>query len=324
MNVAMAHDFYPLRTVSQLTGLSADVIRTWERRYGVVKPDRGPRGARLYGSDDVAFLRLLRRAVESGRAIGDVARLSAAELQRLVDGEVPDDPVAAPETQSGQESAILKALDAVNRFDLESLERDLGHALVALGSTEFVRSLAAPLLHEVGTRWEEGRISIAAEHFVAGVLRNLLGSLLRARGPSHDGVVLLATPPGERHELGILLAAMIITDAGFKLCYLGVDLPPTEIVETARRSGALAAGIGVVNSENRERATASLRKIEESLPTDTEIWLGGSDAPAVAALLGSTRALVILDPQTMDSEIRRLRTRAAAGRIPRERTSGGH
>jgi methylmalonyl-CoA mutase cobalamin-binding subunit len=112
-----------------------------------------------------------------------------------------------------------------------------------------------------------------------------------------------------------LLAAMIISDAGFKICYLGVDLPPEEIAEAARRSQALAVAIGLVNGENRQEATDGLRQVEESLPGDTEIWLGGSDAPAVAALLGPTRALVIPDPQTMDSEIRRLRTRAAASRI---------
>ena len=78
------HDSLPLRTVSRLTGLSADIIRAWERRYGVVAPTRGPRGARLYSTEDVAQLRLLRRAVSSGRAIGDIARLSRGALENLV------------------------------------------------------------------------------------------------------------------------------------------------------------------------------------------------------------------------------------------------
>jgi methanogenic corrinoid protein MtbC1 len=313
MNPSMGHDSYPLRTVSQLTGLSPDVIRAWERRYGVVTPGRGPRGARLYSAADVAFLRLLRRVVESGRAIGDVARLSAADLQKLADAAVPSEDAAPDETDDRRREIIRRALEAVNRFDLDSLERHLGHVLVALGSAEFIRTLAGPLMHEVGTRWENGRISIAEEHFIAGVMRNLLASLLRSRGPAQDGAVLLATPPGERHEIGILLAAMIIADAGFKVYYLGIELPSNEVVEAARRSRAVLIGIGLVNGENRKQATASVRTMEESLPGHAELWLGGRAAPAVARELGTTRALVIPDLPTMDREIRRLRTRVASG-----------
>lgn len=314
MNLAMAHDSYPLRTVSRLTGLSPDIIRVWERRYGVVEPARGPRGARLYTADDVAHLRLLRHVVESGRAIGDVARLTAIELRRLADAQISsEDGAGGTETRDREPRVIAKALEAVKDFDLDNLERSLGDALVALGSMEFVRSLAGPLLHEVGTRWEKGRITIAEEHFVAGVLRNLLAGLLRSRPPSHQGAVLLATPPGERHELGILLAAIVIADARFRLFYLGTELPAQEVVRAAHRAAALAVGIGVVNGQNREQAVTCVRDIEEALPVETEIWLGGRDASAVAAALSKTRVLVIPDLQSVDSATRRVRLRAAEG-----------
>lgn len=314
MNPPMVHDFYPLRTVSQLTGLSADIIRAWERRYGVVKPERGPRGARLYTIQDILVLRLLRRAVDGGRAIGDVARLSVAELQNLVDGAAP----VPAEMEKGQDEIVLKALEAVKRFDLDNLERYLGRVLVTFGSGQFIRTLAEPLLHEVGTRWEQGRMSIAEEHFVTGVMRNLLAALLRSPTPDREGAVLLATPPGERHELGLLLAAMVIADAGFKLYYLGIELPPGEVVQATFRSAAVAVGISLINGENRTRATASVRMMEEALPADTELWLGGREAPAVASELGSTRALVVADLQTLDAEARRLRATVGS----RERSGG--
>lgn len=314
----MVHDYYPLRTVSQLTGLSPDVIRAWERRYGVVNPGRGPRGARLYTVRDVAHLRLLRRVVDTGRAIGDVARLSYEELQKLADSTARRETTVALGLESRQDEIILKALEAVQCFDLGNLEQHLGRVLLALGSAEFVRTLAGPLLHEVGTRWQQGRISIAEEHFIAGVMRNLLAALLRSRAATQEGAVLLATPPGERHELGLLLAAMIIADAGFKLYYLGIELPPSEVAEATRRSGALAVGIGLVNGENRARATTCVRMIEEALPADTELWLGGREAPAVAAGLGETRAIVVADLQTMETEARRLRARVGFGQGSRE------
>lgn len=314
MNLQMAHESYPLRTVSRLTGLSADVIRAWERRYGVVKPMRGPRGARLYTAADVTLLRLLQRVMENGRAIGDVARLSRAELFKLAEHDGNSGLIEAADPQRDDE-IIEQALRAVKRFDLDNLERRLGDALVALGSKEFVRSLAAPLLQEVGDRWEDGRISIAEEHFVAGVLRNLLAALLRSRSSSQGGAVLLTTPPGERHELGILLAALMIADASFKLYYLGLELPPEEVVEAARRSNALAVGIGLVNGHNRDRASTDVRILEEALPLETEIWLGGREAPQVAVALGTTRAIVIRDLHSMESELQRLRSRATAGLI---------
>src|SRR5512143_3791341 len=111
-----AHDSLPLRTVSRLTGLSADIIRVWERRYGVVAHARGPRGARLYSTEDVAQLRLLRRAVSSGRAIGDIARLSRGALENLVGTPEPT-AARAPATAARGTEILDQAIGALERFD---------------------------------------------------------------------------------------------------------------------------------------------------------------------------------------------------------------
>ena len=246
--VTNAHDSYPLRTVTRLTGLSADVIRAWEKRHGVVTPVRGPRGARLYSTRDVQHLRSLERVVSSGRAIGDVAKLSTQELDALV---VPASSVAADQSNVAG-NVIERALDAVRHFDSAALDRHLGDALMAMGSVEFVRSVVSPLLVEVGDLWNRGHVSIADEHMVSGTIRNLLSGLLRSRAPTNKPTVLLATPSGERHEFGLLIAALLVTDAGIGIFYLGVDLPAAEIASAATRCDADVVALGLANKDNRD------------------------------------------------------------------------
>jgi len=290
-----------MRTAAKMTGLSADLIRAWERRYRVVEPVRGPRGTRLYTGADIAHLRLLAGVVASGRAIGDVALLDHGALQAL-SGETRD----AAEASRGTEDAIERLLRALERFDAADLDRQLGDALVALGVRVFARDVAAPLLAEVGVRGMDGRLSIADEHLLSGLMRNLLASIIRSRGQASRQAVLLATPSGERHEFGLLLAALHVLDAGLGLCYVGVDLPADQIVAAAHRAGVRAVGIGCVDEGNRQRSAQALCLVERTLDPEIEIWLGGRDAPAVAGMLAPTRALVLDRLSLLEQEAARL------------------
>jgi hypothetical protein len=313
MSAALAprHERYPVRTVTRLTGLSADVVRVWERRYGVVAPLRGPRGTRLYSADDVAHLRLLARVVRAGRAIGDVARLDRDALEALV-GEAAADGTRGPREGDGAGPLVGRMIEALERFDVVAIDRLLADALVTLGMASFVHQVARPLLIEVGDRQADGRLSIADEHLVSGLIRNLLSSLMRSRGHVAGPGVLLATPSGERHEFGLLLAALLVLDAGLRLYYLGPDLPCREIVAAAARAGVQTVGIGVVDGGNRARAAEEMRALERTLHPATELWLGGRDAAAVAGLLTGTRALVLDDAALVERETTRLRAAGGA------------
>jgi DNA-binding transcriptional MerR regulator len=303
-NVASIHDAYPLRTVARLTGLSPDLIRVWEKRYEVVTPIRGPRGARLYSADDLQRLRLLARVVSTGRAIGDVAKLATCDLAAL-SAPVTEPVNGAP---TDDRSAIVeRALAAVKTLDAAALDQHLGDALVALGSLEFVRQVVSPLLIRVGDRWSDGQLSVAEEHFVSGLMRNLLSGLLRSRTTAGKPTVLLATPTGERHEFGLLIAALLIADAGIGICYLGIDLPAADISEAAHRSGAAVVGLGLANADNRPSAIDAVGQIERDLSPRCEIWLGGREAASVAGALAGSQALVVDDIDKMGREISRLR-----------------
>jgi len=294
-----------------MTGLTPDVIRAWERRYGVVDPRRGPRGARLYGAADVARLRLLQQVVASGRAIGDVATLSDAELSRLA-GLVSEDQPRRRANAAGTD-AIECALAALERFDAVALDHCLSDALIALGGREFCRRIAGPLLEEIGNRWADGRVAIADEHLLSASMRTLLAGILRVRGVPRGPAVLLATPRGERHEFGLLRAALTIADAGLALCYLGTDLPAAEISAAARRAQAMVVGLGIVNGENHPNALEEVRRIERDLPAGTELWLGGGQASALVQDMRKSRALVVPDERELERELQRLQTSARLG-----------
>lgn len=298
----------PLRTVSQLTGLSPDILRAWEKRYQVVRPVRGPRGSRLYSGEDVAHLRLLAGAVAGGRSIGDVAHLGRAELEELVSTRIE-----SRETQSAADlpdpaaQVVRQALDAIELFDATRLHRLLSDAMLGLGMTRFIECVVMPLLREVGDLWSRDVLSVADEHLVSGVLRGLLAGVLHSRGPNDGPRMLIAMPGGEQHEFGALVAALIAANGGLDVVYLGANTPGSDIGEAAQRCGARIVLIGLVNSENFDRAVAEVRAVAARLPITTELALGGAVAADVAAAVGISSIRVYNSLDAVRAEVVRLR-----------------
>jgi len=301
------HDAYPLRTVASQTGLTPDIIRAWEKRYGVVKPVRGARGARLYNATDIAHLRLLARVVAAGRAIGDVAGMPRAELEQLA--AQTGQPTAAPRADF-----IGRVLERLERFDQAAVARLLGDALLGLGARDFIHEVAVPLLREVGNRWNEGTLSIADEHLLSGMLRNLFAGLIQSRSGPGFPKMILATPAGEQHDLGMLLIALLALDAGLEVSYLGASLPAAEIVAAAKRSSATIVGLALVYGDNNTPAVHELTEIGRTLPATAELWLGGREAAHVAGRLKSFRGTVVDTLSKVESELARVRTTPHYGR----------
>lgn len=298
----------PLRTVSQLTGLSPDILRAWEKRYQVVRPVRGPRGTRLYSGDDVAHLRLLAGAVAAGRSIGDVARLDRGELEQLVASRIEPAAHDAPTTAADPGAAVVaQALEAIELFDSLRLHRLLADALVGLGIARFVDRIAMPLLREVGELWGRGQLSVADEHLVSGVLRGLLSGVLHTRGPNDGPRILIAMPGGEQHEFGGLVAALIAANAGLDVIYLGANTPGADIADAAERCGARMVLLGIVNAENSDRAVGEVRALTARLPITTDVALGGSAAADVAARVGISSVRVFATLDAVRAEVVRLR-----------------
>jgi DNA-binding transcriptional MerR regulator/methylmalonyl-CoA mutase cobalamin-binding subunit len=296
---------YPIRAVSKLTGISVDTLRAWERRYGVVAPERDERG-RMYSEGDVERLRLLRVAVEHGHAIGRVAPLATDELRVLLARAAGEEPAAVPAVP-----ADLGALQAaVERFDAGALRRELSRLAALLPPRTLAREVALPLLHLVGEAWHEGKLTVAQEHLVTSELRSLVGALARlAQVPDTAPRILFATPHGEQHEMGTLVAALLASGSGFAAYYLGPELPAHDLAGAARRTAARAVVLGITRSDASGAAVAEAVSLGRSLPEQVELWVGGAGAAAARAALAGTRAVVLEDLDAFEKELARLRGR---------------
>ncbi len=258
---------YSVGRVARLTGVSPDLLRAWERRYGAVEPVRTPGGTRRYRAEDIDRLRLLKAVVDAGSRIGDVASLSTEELERRVSPAAAVD--AAP---------LERAIAALARLDGVEAEQLIAGQLAGLGPVRFAKEFALPLLQRIGHEWREERMCVAAEHMGSALLRSLLGSALRPTA-AHRGapVVVFATLPGERHDIGLLIAALAALGAGAQPVFLGADLPVPELVRALELTGGQAVALSAV-VQPREELEAGLEELRAALPDSVEIWVGGAAA----------------------------------------------
>jgi methanogenic corrinoid protein MtbC1 len=195
---------------------------------------------------------------------------------------------------------------ALVRLDGEEAERIIALQLAALGPIRFARQFAVPLLAEVGRAWMDGQVCVASEHLASGLLRSLLGSSLRALPlRAAAPVILFTTLPGERHELGLLIAALTAVGAGGRPLYLGPDLPVEEIAAAASTTGAGAVALSVV-STSAARVRPLVVELRDAIPQHVDLWLGGAGSAGIDLPPGVDR-LISLD--ALDARVGMLEAR---------------
>ncbi len=267
-NTEASEPTYSLGTTVRLTGLSPELLRAWERRYGVVEPLRTPGGTRRYRASDLERLRLVKSAVDAGHRIGRVAHLADVELRDCASGDSAESPTRPLD-------AMLAALE---RLDAGGFQHLLGVQFAALGPREFTAQVASPLVVEIGRRWADGRLNVACEHLATAGLRSTFGAAMQPTARSLMGPrIVFGTPANERHELGLMMAALSALGAGANVVYLGADLPAEEILRAVETTGAAALAISIVTlpAEDAKRSVAALRG---GLPDHVPLWLGGAGA----------------------------------------------
>lgn len=264
---------YRIGAVARLTGISLHLLRMWERRYDIVTPSRSEGGDRLYTQHDVERLILIRQLHEAGHAIGRIARLSSSELREML----PKRAVAAasatpPSDLPGEVGA--RFIEAISVLDIATAERVLARAAMVLGPRDVALRVLVPALHTVGERWEDGSLSIAHEHAAAAVLRSHLGALMRAHASDPEAPGLLATTPaGELHEFGALVAGLVASALGWRVIYLGPNLPAAEIVQAARVGQVRAVVLSALVP--RPGLVDELELVRAGLPADVAVLVGG-------------------------------------------------
>lgn len=213
---------YRILGVARLTGLTTDTIRKWERRYCVVTPRRDERGIRRYTDADLRRLQDLRHATDLGYPIGEVARLTPQELSELLRSKpLPAVPSAVRRKRNLPDVFTRAVLTGLARYDGEQVDRMLSAAARLLPASEFVLDLMSPLFAHIGRAWRSGSLEIGQEHLFSAVARSVLGNLIRTYPPRPDApLAVFATPAGEPHEFGVLLAAMLAASEGLRVQYL--------------------------------------------------------------------------------------------------------
>jgi methanogenic corrinoid protein MtbC1 len=300
---------HPLAVVVRRTGLSPDVLRVWERRYGAVRPVRSEGNRRLYSEDDVERLGLLARATASGRRIGEVASLSTARLRALVEDDrrsergVASPAAAAPRGTASPRALLEEALAAVRAMDGPALERVMGRAAMSLPRAALLEELIVPLLHRIGDLWSEGSLRVAHEHLASAVVRNGLARLRGAGGgrPSTPAFIS-ATPAGQLHEFGALAVALEAEAAGFEVAYLGPNLPAEDIAAAAQALDASVVALSVVYPADDPRVGTDIEWLRRLLGTRPVLLVGGAAAPGYGESIGRAGGELI-------ASLRELRTR---------------
>lgn len=304
---------YRIGAVSRLTGLSADVVRVWERRYKAISPQRSDGGSRLYSDTEIARLRKLRQAVELGHAIGQIAKLPDSELETLAGKHRATFAVsnqalglgAVQEAGDPHEITRERFLEAIARMDVVAADEEINRAATLYPPRVLVKSIVAPLLEEIGDRWAHRDFGIAQEHVATNLIRNLLSSLFRLYPPDEAAeTIVLATPNGERHEFGILIAALIAATRGWRVVYLGIDLPASEIVRTAKLTKARVLVLSVIAPQNAPTAE-DLNAIAEQIPPYTRVWIAGAEAQNHRGLIEQFNWILVRDFEDLDDRLKR-------------------
>jgi len=264
--------------VVRRTGLTADVLRAWERRYTAVEPARSSSGRRLYTDDDIERLRLLKRATDAGRSIGQVATLATDALTAMVrDDEAQE--AEAPRAEAGPRDDteatqhVGDAMEAVADMNAPRLDAVLRRSAIGMSALEFIETVVAPVLQQIGDRWHAGELSVAHEHVASAVTRRVLGSMLAASSDREAApAIVVATPARERHEFGAMMVAATAAAAGWSVVYLGSDLPAGSIVVAVERHAPRLVALSVVSTEPVGSEIEDLRRL---LPKDVTLLLGG-------------------------------------------------
>ena len=309
---------HPIQVVSRRTGLSADVIRAWERRYTAVQPQRASNGRRLYSDIDIEKLGLLRRATSAGRRIGDIASETMEQLYALVE---TDDQAAAqarnlpserPNTGSVMEY-FEECLDAVNNLAPNTLRASLSNAAKNLGIPFLLEDLLRPLMAYIRDECRRGNMRIAQERLATSVLRSYMGAM--AISDSTEDLrykLVVSTPIGQSYDLIALRMAAAAQSYGWGPIYLGTELPIEEIAYTTKQTKAQVIALGIARPSDDPHLPNTLRSLRSRIGPATSIIVCGDAVSGYTEVIQEINAIAVQTMGELRMELDRLRKPIAA------------
>jgi DNA-binding transcriptional MerR regulator len=281
----------PLLRIGELSrrlGVSDHVLRAWEARYGLLQPVRSAGGFRLYSEADALRVRRMQAHLADGLSAAEAARAVLGQDSRADGRAGGTDRV--PTTESELSGALRQALDA---FDEPAAQAVLDRLLSDLSLTAVLRDVVLPYLTELGERWERGTASVAQEHFATNVIRGRLAGLARGWGNGHGPRAVLACPPGELHDLALMVFGIVLNRSGWRIDYLGMITPVDELPRTVAMRRPDLVVLAATLPENLEPLAPQLTTLALHAP----LALAGAGAtPELADAVGAR--LLTGDPVT--------------------------
>ena len=257
---------YPIRTISELTGVPTTTLRAWERRYGLLKPERTAKGHRLYGTEDIELVKEIVKLLKNNHTISEAIRIIKNPELSPMSGNVGDGHWA------GYQERMLKSIEGFNE---QNLDKTYNEALSIYPIDMVTEHVIIPVLTTLGEQWQNREAGIAEEHFFSAFLRNKLGARLHHEAQrSRGSKILVSCLPGEYHELGILLFCIAAIGHGYQILYLGTDMPPAQLPVVVRRADVAAILISGTRADMWDKELeAGLSRIFRSI--DVPLMFGG-------------------------------------------------
>lgn len=269
----------PIRVVARRAGLRTQVVRSWERRFGVVSPGRSAGNHRLYSESDLEKLILLRKVTESGYRIGDIASLSPDQLRRLLaDG-------------TGEESPIVRCLGLLDAFDETGLRDEIEAVWLAQGRNRGVDSLLLPLLERLDDEVASGERRTVHRQMLESVVVGLLDSL-RASGEvtQRAPLVIVASPLRQRGLAQLRVLAAVVEGEGWRSLMLGAGLPAEDLAHAARVRGAGAILLRIDESSEAGLTGGEFERLRRLVDDSVRLLLVGGGMDALAESIMTSQA----------------------------------
>ena len=232
-------------------GVSPELLRAWERRYGLLQPIRSEGGFRLYTSEDAERVSRMKRALDDGLSAAEAARRALAQ---------------ARPTEGSLDYARERLLAAARAYDEAAVQEVLDQALAGFALETVLRELILPVLRALGGEWERGTLEVGQEHFISNLVRERLLALARLWGRGGGPLAILACAPGERHDIGLIAFGLVLRSHGWRILFLGADTPLPTLGRAVETTNPRLVVIASMNGALLEAAGSELRRLARSAP----------------------------------------------------------
>lgn len=288
-----------IQRVAKLTGLSKDVIRVWERRYGLVKPSRSSNRYREYSDEEVALLRFVKAQMEQGATIGSLA----AEGRESLVARMRAATLVSAEDQKPHDRLLDDLTELLDPLDKAGFERKLNGAVAVIPFEEAVHRILLPLQRRIGELWHEGRLNVGVEHYVTKIIQQKLFSVMNQLPVNEFGPrVLIACPEGETHEIGAQAVAYVAATRGCQVYYLGPNLPSSDLIAFCERIKPDLVLLSLTDAKSEATTLQQLKELKQ-LATHWSVAVGGQGARAIGDLLRDSKIELLDDLAALHSRL---------------------